>query len=224
MRHKWYSTVIAISLVALIGSVNGCTSAIPQQPVYRPIINYFTASPLSVSQGQQITLSWNVSGADTVNIQPDIGTVGTSGSLTLTPNATVTYILTTSNNGGSSISSITVNVTSMLAGKADLVITDTWLEGAVVYYKIKNRGNADAKPSRSNLYVNTFKEAVDPVGPLAAGEEITASFSNFEWNYEGYEGGNAPLRTFNVKVCADVDNAVDESNESNNCITSSDFL
>jgi hypothetical protein len=224
MRHKWYSTVIAISLVALNGSISGCTTAIPQQPISRPIINYFTASPLSISQGQQTTLSWTVSGADTVNIQPDIGTVGVSGSLTLTPNATVTYILTASNDAGSSINSITVNVTSVTAGKADLVITDTWLEGAVVYYKIKNRGNADANPSRSDLHVNKFKEASDPVGPLASGEEITASFSNFEWNYEGYEGGNAPLRTFTVKVCADVDNVVDENNESNNCITNSNFL
>lgn len=223
MRHKRYFTVIAISLVALIGSINGCTTAIPQQPISRPIINYFTASPLSISQGQQTTLSWNVSGADMVNIQPDIGTVGASGSLTLTPNATVTYILTTSNDAGSYTNSITVNVTSMATSKADLLITDTWLEGSVVYYKIKNRGNADAKPSKSDLHVNKFKEASDQVGPLAAGEEITASFSNFEWNFEGYEGGNAPLRTFNVKVCADVDNAVDESNESNNCITNPDF-
>ena len=223
MRHKWYSTVFAISLVALTGSIYGCTTAVTQQPVSKPTINYFTASPPSISQGQQTTLSWNVSGADTVNIQPDIGTVGASGSLTLTPDATVTYILTASNDAGSSINSITVNVTSMVAGKTDLVITDTWLEGAVVYYKIKNRGNTDAKPSRSDLYVNKFKEASDQVGPLASGEEITASFSNFEWNFEGYEGGNAPLRTFTVKVCADVDNAVDESNESNNCTTNFDF-
>jgi hypothetical protein len=224
MRHKWYSTLIAISLVALIGSINGCTTAITQQPVYKPAITYFTSSPMSINQGQQITLSWKVTGATTVIIQPDIGNMAAIGSLTLTPDATVTYILTASNDAGSSTRSVTVNVTSMVAGKADLVITDTWLEGAVVYYKIKNRGNADANPSRSDLHVNKFKEAVDPVGPLAAGAEITASFSNFEWNFEGYEGGNAPLRTFTVKVCADVDNVVDENNESNNCITNSNFL
>src|SRR4030042_4370478 len=127
MRHKGYSTVFAIALVALTGSIYGCTTAVTQQPVSKPTINYFPARPPSISQGQQTTLSWNVSGADTVNIQPDIGTAGASGSLTLTPNATVTYILTTSNDAGSSIHSTTVNVTSMLAGKAALGITDNRL-------------------------------------------------------------------------------------------------
>ncbi|MCJ7516003.1 MAG: autotransporter outer membrane beta-barrel domain-containing protein [Dehalococcoidia bacterium] len=221
MRHKWYSTVIAISLVALIGSINGCTTAITQQPISRPIINYFAASPPSVSQGQQITLSWNVSGATTITIQPDIGTVGPSDSLQLTPHISMTYTLTATNQAGSSINSVTLTVVPVVADKADLVITDIWLEGPIIiYYKIKNQGNTDAKPCKSFLYVNTFKEASDWVELLAAGEEITASFSSYNANFDVTGNlANINLANINLKVCADVDNAVYESDEDNNCTT-----
>ncbi len=232
MKHKWYLVLIAISLVALIGSITGCDTIVivrdgsesttEPPPPPPPIINSFTASPTSLTQGQRTTLSWNVSGATTINIQPEIGTVGPSGSLQLTPNASVTYTLTAVNESGSSNSSVSVAVMPGFAGKPDLVIKDIWLTGSQVNYTIANIGDAESKSSQSYFYVNDLKQASDWVEPLAAGEEKTTSFPNFEWKFQtGIDVTSGEFFGYDVRVCADAVNAVDENNKDNNCLTKS---
>jgi hypothetical protein len=227
MKYKWYLTLIAISLAALIGSITGCITVVRQepaptteQPVSPPTINSFTASPTSISQGQRTTLSWDVSGAATITIQPEIGTVGASGSLQLTPNASVTYTLTATNQAGSATRFVSVAVTPGFAGKPDLVITDIWLMGSQVNYKLANIGSGNAKSSHSYLYVNDVKQADDWVEPLAAGEERTTSFPNFDWMFPGAAGDPAAaIAEFTVRVCADAGNGIEESDKDNNCLT-----
>jgi hypothetical protein len=106
------------------------------------------------------------------------------------------------------------------AGKPDLVITDIWLMGSQVNYKIANIGSGDAKSSQSYLYVNDIKQADGWVEPLAAGAERTTSFPNFDWKIGG---GIDPISGTsagrNVKVCADAGNVIDESDKDNNCLT-----
>jgi len=226
MNHKWYLALIAIWLAVLIGSNAGCvtvvregTTATPEETTDLPTINSFAASPTNINQGQRTTLSWEVSGADTITIQPEIGTVGASGSLQLSPSASVAYTLTAANQSGSTTSSVTVTVTAAFAGTPDLVITDIWLTGSALNYKIANIGNADAKPSQSYFYLDNVKQATDWVDSLAAGEEITTSFSNFNWNLPAASGGPAQVSAkFNVKACADAGNDIEESNEDNNCL------
>jgi hypothetical protein len=191
--QKWFIILIAISLVTLVGSAASCGGATPAIPTAKPTISSFAASPTSINQGQQTVLSWNVSGAATVTIQPDIGTAGPTGSLTLTPNATVTYTLTADNAAGSSTSSATVNVTPVVAGKPDLVITDIYLMANQVYYTIKNQGNAEAQPTQTDFYIGSIdqpaqtltwlKQTSNFVDALAPGEERTQRFSNFDWTF-----------------------------------------
>ena len=227
MKYKWYLTLIALSLVVLIGSTAGCVTIVREKPTSTPeetppTINSFAASPGSISSGQRTTLSWDVSGATGINIQPEIGDVGSSGSLQLSPSATITYTLTATNQAGSATGSVTVTVTPVVAGKPDLVITDIWLSMETVYYKIKNQGDAEAKPTWSALYVYDLKEATSYAGSLAAGEEKTESFSNWRWAYSvpgGTGFGATALKPLDVKVCADAKNDIEESNKDNNCTT-----
>jgi len=226
MKYKWYLTLIAISLVVLIGSTTGCITIVrekpastPQGPTAPPAINSFTTSPASIISGQRTTLSWDVSGATTISIQPEIGTVGSSGSLQLSPAATTTYTLTAINEAGSTSGSASVTVMPAVTGKPDLVITDIWLSGSLVQYKIKNQGNADAKPSQSYFYVNNLKQATGYVESLAAGEERTTSFSNFDWRFPGAAGDPAAaIAQFIVRVCADAGDDIEESDKGNNCL------
>ena len=225
MKYKLQLTLIAISLAVLVGSTAGCVTVIREKPAptaeeMLPIINSFTTSPADISAGQQTTLSWDVSGATVANIQPGIGDVGSSGTLQLTPPASITYTLTATNQAGSSITgSATVTVTPVVSGKSDLVITDMWLTGSAVNYKIANRGDADAKPSQTYFYINNLKQSSDWVDSLAAGNEITTSFANFNWNLSGVAGAPSPtLAQFNVKACADAGNDIEESIEDNNCL------
>jgi hypothetical protein len=228
MKCKWYLLLIAVSLVVLIGTAAGCVSifrqepaATPEETIALPAINSFTASPGSIDSGQRTTLSWDVSGAATVTIQPEIGTVGPSGSLQLSPPATITYTLTAVNEAGSANGSVTLTVTPVVASKPDLVITDLWLSGETVYYKIKNQGSAEAGQTQSTLYVYDLKETTGYVDSLAAGEEKTESFSNWSWPFQAPAGtafGPATLKPFDVKVCADAENDIEESDKSNNCL------
>jgi hypothetical protein len=226
--QKWFLVLIAISLVTLVGSAAGCGAAAPATPAAKPTISSFAASPTSTNQGQQTVLSWNVSGAATVTIQPDIGNVGSTGSLTLTPNATVTYTLTAENAAGSTTSSTTVNVTPVVAGKPDLVITDISLSGSQIYYKIKNQGNAVAQPTQTDFHIgyidqpiqklNWLKQTSNFVDSLAPGEERTQRFSNFDWTYQSADPDKAGLLTYNVRACANANEAIAESNNDNNCL------
>ena len=79
-----------------------------------PVINSFSVDVASLQQGQTATLSWTVSDVlerdFTVTISPDIGTVSSSGSRTISPVSTTTYTLTATNVDGSVSASVTVSV------------------------------------------------------------------------------------------------------------------
>jgi hypothetical protein len=88
----------------------------PVQPiVYAPVINSFTASLSYIQPCQEVVLSWNVSNADTVILSAGIGTVSNSGSRTLTPGETTTYMLTATNSAGSVSATTTVTVASHIS-------------------------------------------------------------------------------------------------------------
>jgi hypothetical protein len=111
-------------------------------------------------------------------------------------------------------------VTPVVAGKPDLVITDIWLSGSQVNYKIANIGSGDAKSSQSYLYTNDVKQANDWVEPLAAGEERTTSFPNYDWKIQtGANPVSGDFSTHYVKVCADAEDRIEESDKGNNCLT-----
>lgn len=215
-RRKKCLILAGVSLLMLTSSIAGCVSiSAPEEPASSPTINDFTAAPGMITAGQPVTLSWDVSGATMVEIQPSIGTVGPSGSQQLSPAATTTYTLTATNAAGNRTSSATVTVTHPAAGKPDLVVTDIWVMAIVVYYKIKNQGAADAKGSYSNLRFNGALRGRDYVPELAVGEERTETFRDWRLSTTDVVPGEAP--TFDFDVCADAESDVDESNEGNNC-------
>ena len=96
------------------------------------------------------------------------------------------------------------------SGQPDLIIEDIWSSGSTIYYRIKNQGNANAGASTSRLTIDGSNVATDSVGNLAAGASSDRSFS-YSWTCSGAND--------TVTVCADVNNAVSESDETNNCRT-----
>jgi len=63
----------------------------------------FSASPTAIPEGSSAVLRWDVRGAARVTISPNIGVVGTSGSLTIRPANTTLFTLVASASDGSSI-------------------------------------------------------------------------------------------------------------------------
>jgi hypothetical protein len=60
----------------------------------QPVVESFYANPEQIVPGGFAVLNWDVSGAETVNIGPDIGSVALSGAKTVSPTMTKTYTLT----------------------------------------------------------------------------------------------------------------------------------
>jgi len=120
------TTIYTISAVNANGSTNATTQVIVNQtPVYNmgnvdtqppiglPLINEFSASPTSVSAGGTSTLSWSVSNANTVNIQPGIGNVAASGSTTVAPSSTTTYTISAVSSNGSTNATTQIQVATI---------------------------------------------------------------------------------------------------------------
>ena len=100
-----------------------------------------------------------------------------------------------------------------LIGQPDLNITDK-SEDRVnathynIIYTVCNIGNASAGGSNTTITIDSVDVLEDPAPPLGVGECYTNTVGPFECT--------APSDT--IKVCADNDDDVDESNEMNNCM------
>jgi subtilisin family serine protease len=94
--------------------------------------------------------------------------------------------------------------------KPDLIIENIWSSSNTINYKIKNQGNANAGSSYSNLYVDNVYKTNDYVSSLSAGSSLNKSFS-YSWVCSGTSD--------TIKVCADANYNIAESDESNNCLT-----
>ena len=76
-----------------------CQVSVNVQTVPAPRIISFTANPSTITVGQSSTLTWNVENAETVDIS-GIGTVAAQGSQPVSPNTTVTFVITARNRAG----------------------------------------------------------------------------------------------------------------------------
>lgn len=70
----------------------------------------FSADPQTITLGESSMLSWNVIDADTISIDPGIGSVDPGGSYEVFPTETTTYTLTAVGAGGTITESATVSV------------------------------------------------------------------------------------------------------------------
>lgn len=75
-----------------------------------PRIFSFTTTSSSIYYGSSVTLSWAVSNALSVAIEPGIGAVSPTNSLVVSPTNTTTYLLTASNSFGSRSAMLTIQV------------------------------------------------------------------------------------------------------------------
>jgi peptidoglycan-associated lipoprotein len=76
-----------------------------------PTVN-LTAVPSTIEQGQSVTLSWTSENATSLDLQPGVGAVQSSGSTSVSPTESTTYTLTATGPGGTATSTARVTVTS----------------------------------------------------------------------------------------------------------------
>jgi C1A family cysteine protease len=98
--------------------------------------------------------------------------------------------------------------------KPDLVITEKWVcwpDNCTICYNVTNIGNGTAPAGHNTmLFVDGLEVVYDPVPVvLASGDSHIGCFS-YVWTYTPPED--------NITVCADCNDTVTESNETNNCL------
>jgi len=114
--HK--GTIAKISLaIVIVAALIGAGIAL-QGEISRwfaaPVVASFDTSSPTITSGQEATLQWDVSGADSVSISPGIGKVSLSGTRAVSPETTTTYTLVANKMSQSARKSVTVTVTGIL--------------------------------------------------------------------------------------------------------------
>jgi len=117
-----------------------------------PVINSFVASPPSITAGDSSTLSWNVSGATSVEIDHGIGPVALSGSQSVSPASTTTYLLTAHGPGGDATATATITVNPATA----IIATITYhsydaASGWVTFQIVNHVGGATLESARVQI-------------------------------------------------------------------------
>src|SRR5947209_7326248 len=112
--------VSAATLVLVIAA--GCHKKTPPAPppapapapppANKPVINYFTAEPTTISSGQPASLRWSVNDAANVQIDNGIGQVSPNGRRAVYPTSTTTYHMTATGPGGSADAEATITVSA----------------------------------------------------------------------------------------------------------------
>jgi hypothetical protein len=98
------------AVTATVQVIVGRSTGTPS-PSLSPTINSFTATPSLVSPGSISVLSWNVTGASTASVSPDVGSVNPIlGTQSVFPAITTNYILTATNSAGSVSQMVTITV------------------------------------------------------------------------------------------------------------------
>jgi hypothetical protein len=133
---------IAAALAACGGDSSAAVNAPPACAVPAPTISGFVATPASTLAGQNVTLSWTVSGATSVSLSPGSGTVAGS-SLVVAPTAVTQYQLSATNCAGTTTAQTTVNVAQpALYASPDVFTPATPVDGIVVSARYGTGGNA----------------------------------------------------------------------------------
>jgi peptidoglycan-associated lipoprotein len=113
---------LALCATLILGLSAGCKKKVPPPPppppvtdnapapVAKPVINYFSAEPSTVSSGQSSSLRWSVADAATISIDNNIGVVSPNGRRGVYPTVTTTYTLTATGPGGTTTATTTVSV------------------------------------------------------------------------------------------------------------------
>lgn len=168
IRALWSSLPEALKLIGTILSIAIALKVL--FPASAIGINFFDAGPEIIEPGETSILSWEVSGANNVTIEPGLGAVNSNGSVSVSPSETTTYKLIASGNGKEKVAMCTVTVEEQ-----DLLISSFDAspdsirsgESAVLNWHVSGVSNVTIEPD-----IGTVK----PAGTLNVSPSTTTSY------------------------------------------------
>jgi len=118
MAKSYLLLLVATIVLASCGGNNGSGGGSSPAPTAS-----LTASPSTITVGQNITLTWSSANADQGSVDNGVGAVGLNGNTHLQPTATTTYTYTATGPGGTATASATVTVNPPPPPTASLTAT-----------------------------------------------------------------------------------------------------
>ena len=109
---------LSLSLLLLLVFIPGCITfqlppSAPTPPVGTPpVIIAFSNNPSTINAGDTSTLIWNVTGANSVSIDQDIGQVAVAGTRVVSPAKSTVYTISATNSAGTVIRSSAIILVS----------------------------------------------------------------------------------------------------------------
>ena len=177
-----------------------------------PEIGYFTATPNNILLGGSSTLSWSVSNASSVEISSGVGVVAFTGTLSVSPITTTTYIITATNSYGWRSQTVTISVSTLIP---DLVAKDIHRESYQNYTAVvKNKGAIASGPFQARLK-SLNQTAYETCPPIEPGGTRNILFSFFP--PDSSCGGT--VTSFKITLFVDSTDDIGESDEGNNKCT-----
>jgi len=163
-----------------------------------PTIDTFSASPLSITEGETTRLSWSTTGATSVSIT-GLGGVPVDGSRTVSPTATTSYVLTATGQGGSSTSMVTVEVTPPAGPVLDVAISGlpaSMRNDSTMTVTVANSGSLASGPLTVDVRVAGSGE-IELRDPRDSSQTMTSvapgASRSVSWLVKAKGGGNVTL-------------------------------
>ena len=99
--------------VFLIMLLMACTPGIPVDDLsqQKPVIDIYKVNPPEINSGDSAVITWSVTGATSVTMDPHVGVMPSSGSIEVTPTETTVYTIHAINQSGTVDDSLTIAVT-----------------------------------------------------------------------------------------------------------------
>ena len=163
--------ILQIALIIIsICFLSGCNEETTVQSNPMKIYHFYVTSML-IESGETANLNWNVTGATTVSIDNNIGTVGLNGSIIIQPTKNTTYTLTSKNS------------TDTLTATAEIIVLDLTPIGDIpeiswIYNDVNNTITVDSI-SESGLSWDNIQitgTANKPTGFIEIGDSIAECF------------------------------------------------
>ena len=115
-RIQMLCVFVAILSMALVGCKKHVAAAPPPAPAVQPApppaapVISLRATPNALDRGQSANLQWEARNAASVRIEPDLGSVSTTGTRSVSPASSVTYTATATGAGGTATDTARITV------------------------------------------------------------------------------------------------------------------
>ena len=221
-ENKYLKLCFIIMLFMFLSGCNGVTPLpVPPPTPTSPTINSFSADFEVIGLGGNATLSWEVSDATTVAIEPGVGTVDSFGSISVSPTDKTTYTLMASNDSGIVTADVTISILYppweyditipifppvIQSFSADSLIVT---EGGSVTLSWEVSGLA-------NVTIEPGIGTVDPIGSISVSPTKTTKYNLTAGNISGDDSAQLTVILLQTKILQPAPNLGKDSYISNN--------